>query len=103
MDDELPLVDDPDVDGTDEAAEGEDSADESPKNDVPGEDEEGLEGVAALRTEIAAPAAEPRRGGSMIDRPPQAGSAAVETTPSSRGCVSQARRPAGEGREAPHP
>jgi hypothetical protein len=35
MDDELPLVDDPDVAGRDEASEDEEAVDEAPKNDVP--------------------------------------------------------------------
>jgi hypothetical protein len=40
MDDELPLVDDPDVVGRDEASEDEEPVDQAPKNDVPGEDED---------------------------------------------------------------
>jgi hypothetical protein len=35
-----PVIDDPDVDGADEADEAEETMDVSPKNDVPGEGEE---------------------------------------------------------------
>jgi hypothetical protein len=45
MDVELPLVDDPDVEGRDEASEAEEPVGEGPKNDVPDEDEDD---VAAL-------------------------------------------------------
>jgi hypothetical protein len=48
MDDELPLVDDPDVDGVDEGSDGEVPADESPKNDVPGEHEEDVAALGPL-------------------------------------------------------
>jgi hypothetical protein len=55
MDDELPLVGDPDVDGRDEANESEEPVDEAPKNDVPGEDEDDV--PRQDEDEVAAPAA----------------------------------------------
>ena len=48
MDDELPVVGDPDVDGRDEASEDEEPVGEAPKNDVPGEDEMDLPALGPI-------------------------------------------------------